>query len=117
MVELSAEEVKENRDASSFKLRQWKKAVRLWHTQPDTEEKYREGYRLALDWLLWKKVPLTPSDTPLAVLEKAKATLSLSDWEAVTDWYNLIRYGEPFPFPEASVPILAHALEEMEKAK
>ena len=117
VVELSAEEVKENRDASSFKLRQWKKAVRLWHAQPDTEEKYREGYRLALDWLLWKKVPLTPSDTPLAVLEKAKATLSLSDWEAVTDWYNLIRYGEPFPFPEASVPILAHALEEMEKAK
>ncbi len=117
VVELSVQEVRDERNASAFKIRQWKKAVRIWRAKPASAEKYREGYRLALDWLIWKNVPLIPSDTPLAVLEKAKAVLTGDEWEPVTDWYNLIRYGEPNPFPEESIPALDKALSGMEKSK
>ena len=114
VVELEASELDEDDSQVKFRLRKWKKAVRLWRAENDSPQKYRDGYRLALDWLSWKKVPVSPSDTPLDVLEKAKKILPEPEWAAVTDWYNLIRYGEPSPFPAQSVPVLDHALAGME---
>lgn len=117
VVELSASEVKEERRREGFRLRDWKKALRAFRAMPAGSEKYREGYRLALNWLVWKKVPVEPADTPLAVLEKAKKALPAPDWAAVTDWYGYIRYGEPETFPAASLPVLERALSMMEKGK
>ena len=117
VVELSASEVKEERRREGFRLRDWKKALRAFRAMPAGSGKYREGYRLALNWLVWKKVPVEPADTPLAVLEKAKKLLPASDWAAVTDWYDYIRYGEPEKFPAESLPVLEKALSMMEKGK
>lgn len=117
VVELSAAEVKEERRRDGFRLRDWKKALRSFRAMPDGSAKYREGYRLALQWLAWKKVPVEASDTPLAVLEKAKKLLPEKDWAAVTDWYNLIRYGEPETFPRDSLPVLEKSLGFMEKGR
>ena len=117
VVELSASEVKEERRRDGFRLRDWKKSLRAFRAMPDGDHKYREGYRLALQWLVWKKVPVEPSDTPLAVLEKAKKLLPEDDWAAVTDWYNYIRYGDPESFPRESLPVLEKALGFMEKGK
>jgi hypothetical protein len=117
VVELSAVEVREELRQSGFKLRQWKKELRACRQMEDGADKYRRGYRLALQWLGWKKVPLKDSDTPLEVLEKAKTTLSRTDWAAVTDWYNCIRYAEPALFPQAAMPTLMESLDAMEKMK
>ena len=117
VVEISIQEARENRDPAGFKFRQWKKSVKLWRAQPDSSEKYRSGYKLALEWLQWKKVPLQASDTPLDVLEKAKSILSENEWKSVTDWYNLIRYGEPASFPAQSVSVIEQTLSGMEKSK
>lgn len=116
VVELEASELDEQDNAEKFRLRKWKKAVRLWRSEIDSPEKYRSGYRLALDWLSWKKVPVSPSDTPLELLEKAREVLPASDWETVTEWYNLIRYGEPDPFPTQSLPVIDRALAGMESS-
>ena len=117
VVELSAMEVREELRKDVFKFRQWKRDLKAWRAMAGGEDKYRSGYRLALRWLSWRKVPLLPSDTPLEVLEKAKKVLSASEWTAVTDWYNQIRYGEPEAFPAQAMEPLARALEYMEKAK
>ena len=115
VVELEAAELDEDGTQDKFKLRKWKKAVKLWRAENDSPQKYRDGYRLALDWLKWKNVPILPSDTPLAILEKAKTTLPQSDWDAVTEWYNLIRYGEPASFPAQSMAVIDRTLSGMER--
>ena len=117
VVELSATEVKEELRRAGFRLRDWKKALRAFRAMPADSGKYREGYRLALNWLVWKKVPVLPSDTPLMVLEKAKKILPESDWATVTEWYNFIRYGEPERFPGESLSVLERTLNQMEKGK
>ncbi len=117
VVELSAMEVKEELRRDGFRFREWKRDVKAYRQMADGEEKYRRGYQLALSWLGWKKVPLQPSDTPLDILEKAKRILREEEWAAVTDWYNQIRYGEPDPFPGASMAPLNRALDGMEKMK
>lgn len=117
VVELSATEVKEELRRQGFRLRDWKKALRAFRAMPADSGKYREGYRLALNWLVWKKVPVLPSDTPLMVLEKAKKILPESDWATVTEWYNYIRYGEPEGFPGESLSVLERTLNQMEKGK
>lgn len=117
VVELSAMEVKEELRRDGFRFRDWKRAVKAYRQMADGEEKYRRGYQLSLQWLAWKKVPLLSSDTPLEVLEKAKKVLSESEWTAVTDWYNQIRYGEPEDFPPSAMEPMNRALENMEKTK
>ena len=57
------------------------------------EDKLREGYRLAMQYLWLKKVPLSPPDTPAEILAKNGSVLPPELFARVTESYCLARYG------------------------
>lgn len=110
--ELSPESLLENEE-KVFRLRDWKREVRRFAAKPPSAEKYREGYRLGLLWLRWRGAELQPSDTPQEILAKAKPALSQSDWEAVTDFYQLVRYREDETASPEALTALTETLRKM----
>lgn len=73
--------------------RRWKKEVRQFRRMAPGEEKYREGYRLVLEGMVLKNLPVLPSDTPLEATEKIRSRLAtVPQMEAATLCYQEIRY-------------------------
>ena len=85
-----------------YDQRRWKKEYRAFRAMPNGGEKLREGYRLAMQHLLLKNIPLVPSDTPADILKKGKAVLPADLFACVTDAYCLIRYAGKEPDSQAS---------------
>ena len=83
-----------------YDLRRWKKDYRLFRGMPDGQEKARQGYRLALMYLLLRKVPLTPADTPAEILAKSEQVLPAASFRSITAAYRAVRYGELSPSEE-----------------
>ena len=75
------------------KTRQWKKDLRQFRRMAPGEEKYRLGYRLVLEGMQMKNLPILPSDTPLEATEKIRSRLAtVPQMELVTECYQEIRY-------------------------
>ncbi|MBQ4051380.1 MAG: DUF4129 domain-containing protein [Oscillospiraceae bacterium] len=89
---MTIEETEHSEDV--FRYRDWKKKVRRSAAEAPSRERYRKGYALGLQWLQWKGVNIAPADTPAEILGKAKSVLSAESWGAVTEFYELVRYGE-----------------------
>ena len=82
-----------SRQTDSGRLRMWKKEVRRYRHMPPGEEKYREGYRLVLEGMALKNLPVQPSDTPLEATEKIRQRLAtVPQMESATLCYDEIRY-------------------------
>ena len=58
----------------------------------DGPEKAREGYRLAMLYLLLARAPLSPADTPEEILTKAGSRLPPELFCQVTEFYRQVRY-------------------------
>lgn len=83
-----------DRDEGIFRYRDWKKKVRRGAAEEPSAERYRKGYALGLQWFAWKGVQIAPADTPSEILRKAKSVLPSGSWGPVTEFYELVRYGE-----------------------
>lgn len=82
------------RDSGLCGWKAWRKSYRAFRKLEDSEGKLRAGYRLMVEWLNLKGVPVQPSDTTLEILQKSQEKLADADAGSVTDEYNGIRYGE-----------------------
>lgn len=103
----------EEREEKTFRLRDWKRQVRRLASSPDSPEKYREGYRLGLSWLRFRGMEIRPSDTPAEIAGKLQL-LPRESWDTVTRFYELTRYDEQVPGPDAQRK-LSEVLKEMAK--
>ena len=90
---LAPEEYRELRE-EVFRLRDWRRKVKRLNGEPASPERYRKGYGLGVEWLQWKGVGIVPADTPADILDKAKKVLPPESWGEVTEFYELVRYGE-----------------------
>ena len=85
-----------------YDQRRWKKEYKAFRAMPDGVEKLREGYRLAMQHLLLKKIPLAPADTPADILKKGQAVLPADLFACVTNAYCLARYAGKEPDSQSS---------------
>ena len=76
-----------------YDLRRWKKEYKAFRGMAEGEDKLREGYRLAMQYLRLQKVPLSPPDTPAEILAKNGSVLPPELFARVTESYCLARYG------------------------
>ena len=77
-----------------FKLRDWRRKVRRAAGEAPSQERFRSGYALGLQWLMWKGVAIAPADTPAEIRKKVTTLLPPDTWSDVTEFYELVRYGE-----------------------
>lgn len=91
----------------------WNRAYRRYRHMPPDAARYRFGYALAL-----AKLPedtAKPSDSPEEILAHLhESGLANDRWEAVTQGYNLVRYGEMQPDSNAFA-VLDAILKQMER--
>ena len=80
-----------------YDMKNWRKEYRLYRAMADGEDKVRAGYRLAMLYLLLKRVPLTSSDTPTEILQKSEKVLPSTLFSSVTTAYRQVRYAEMMP--------------------
>ncbi len=80
-----------------YDLRRWKKEYKAFRSMPNGTEKLREGYRLAMQYLLLRKVSINESDTPMQILQKGKTILPEDLLTSVTNAYCLTRYRDESP--------------------
>lgn len=77
-------------------LRNWKKACRRWRKMPDSEQKLREGYRLAICAPAWGAAQPLPSETPREISQRGERVLpshTQEQLEQFTAAYQQICYG------------------------
>lgn len=87
--EPAPESVKKRRP---YDYRRWKRDYRAYRAMADGPEKAREGYRLAMLYLLLARAPLSPADTPEEILTKAGSRLPPELFRQVTEFYRQVRY-------------------------
>lgn len=75
-------------------LRRWKREYKEFEKLTDSPEKLRLGYRLLLQWLKYRKIEISQSDTPEEILKKSSELLKESSAEQSTEDYEVLRYGE-----------------------
>lgn len=111
---LSPETWREGRP-EGFRYREWKRRVKKFTALSPSPQKYRLGYRLGLEWLSWKGVDIHSADTPHEILQKAQGSFTPSQWEAVTGFYQLVRYREDPQADAAALSQLTESLKQMAK--
>ena len=74
-------------------MRQWKRDVKNFQKMPDSEEKLRCGYRLAVRGLELHGEKIDSGMTQLDILEKARERLSGSAFETATWCYDALVFG------------------------
>ncbi len=75
-----------------YDYRRWKRDYRAFRAMAEGPEKAREGYRLAMLYLLLTRTPLSPADTPEEILTKAGSRLPPELFRQVTEFYRQVRY-------------------------
>lgn len=96
---LTADEVREEKE-ETFRLRDWRRRVKKLSAAAPSADRCRAGYRLGLEWLAWKGIPIGASDTPTEILRKSGSMLPRDRWAAATELYQLVRYAEEDGSPE-----------------
>ena len=102
--------------------RSWKKALRRYKAMEDGVEKLRLGFGLGLWWLEERGLPRTPDQTPRELEpavaaampklnQRRKHPLTPEQWQAVSGFYQLARYGEELD--PAALPQLTRLLTVM----
>lgn len=97
--------------------RAWKKQKRKFQKMPDSPEKIRFGYGLAIEGMQLLQFSLLPSETPLEIEKKYQHLLHQAVLSNITPAYNEIRYGE-LNLPESiCIQELQKLLDELENRK
>ena len=92
---LNSHDIKAQRKPTNRQaVRQWKQDVKEFLRKDNSPEYFRDGYRLVLDWLRMKEIPILTCDTPNEIWEKSKDAISDDAFLQTTDGYNRLRYGE-----------------------
>lgn len=99
-------------ETAAFRRRSWKRQVKALTQRPLDAASYREGYRLALQWLKEHGTAIEPSDTPQEILAKVPANF-VSGWGTVTEQYEEIRYAESDDFEQIANITLLTILDQM----
>lgn len=91
---LNSREIKAQRKPTNRQaIRQWKQHAKEFLQKDPSSAQYREGYRLVLDWIHIKDIPILDSDTPNEIFQKAEGTIADDAFFRTTDGYNRLRYG------------------------
>lgn len=101
--------------ASLSDRRKWRRACRRFAAAQDSPQTMRAGYRLILDGIALRGVPVAASDTTLEICRNALRD-GLPPIEACTASYNSLRYGER-EFELASMQEIRTALSELLRYK
>lgn len=89
--------------------RTWKKALRTWHRQPDSPEKFYAGYKLLLHAPAWEHAYPRDCETVLEIRTKWAALFG-GELDAATEDFQKHRYAEQ-PLPPQAIADIARALE------
>lgn len=93
--------VTRNRDVEqALSLKKWKRSIRQYWKQQNTNLKYYKGYGLIRQWLQLKHIEILISDTPFEIYNKADHFKEVIPLDTVTKTYNRIKYGEHQLMPE-----------------
>lgn len=90
---LTAEQTRSDRHISLRK--KWKRHYRQYCRMPENAARYRMGYGLALERL--PEELCMDSDSVEEILQKLHEQGCMPEWDAVSECYNHVRYGEQLP--------------------
>lgn len=76
------------------RLSEWKKLVKDYKKMPDSPEKYRKGFKAALDGFRLTGTEISPVRTTGEIGQLEQVKNNFSDYPPTADTYDIIRYGE-----------------------
>lgn len=76
------------------RLSEWKKLVKDYKKMPDSPEKYRKGFKAALDGFRLTGTEISPVRTTGEIGQLEQVKNNFSDYPHTADTYDIIRYGE-----------------------
>lgn len=94
------------------RLKEWTKSRKRYNKMPDSAEKIRFGYKLAVEGLKLCGLKIQQSDTTMEILDKSKKIIMSENCQCVTEEYNAVRYGDR-NFHEESIQNLSETLDEI----
>ncbi len=97
--------------------RAWKKQKRKFQKMPDSPNKLRLGYGLAIEGMELLQFSLLPSETPLEIKRNYQHLLHQAALSKITPSYNHIRYGNADAAETAAIEEVQKLLNELESRK